>query len=61
MNFNDVAIISVKRSDYRIHFWYMSKDDAMNLMEIVDCYKFLLYIKMSDKTSYYKKKTEKDY
>ena len=25
VNFNDVAIVSIKRSDYRIHFWYMSK------------------------------------
>ena len=24
MNFNDVAIVSVKGNDYRIHFWYMS-------------------------------------
>ena len=32
MNFNDVAIISVKESDYRIHFWYMSKNDAINIM-----------------------------
>ena len=24
--FNDVAIVSVKGSDYRIHFWYMNKD-----------------------------------
>ena len=32
MNFNDVAIISMKESDYRIHFWYMSKDDAINIM-----------------------------
>ena len=31
-NFNDVAIVSVKGNDYRIHFWYMSKDDAINLM-----------------------------
>ena len=29
MSFNDVAIVSVKGSDYRIHFWYMSKDDAI--------------------------------
>ena len=33
MNFNDIAIVSVKRSDYRIHFWYMSKDDAINRMK----------------------------
>ena len=32
MNFNDVAIVSVKGNDYRIHFWYTSKDDATNLM-----------------------------
>ena len=33
MNFNDVAIIFVNGSDYRIYFWYMSKDDAINIME----------------------------
>ena len=33
MNFNDVAIDSVKGSDYSIHFWYMSKDDAINIMK----------------------------
>ena len=32
-NFNDVAILSVKGNDYRIHFWYMSKDDAINIMK----------------------------
>ena len=33
MNFNDDAIVSVKGSDHRIHFWYMSKDDAINIMK----------------------------
>ena len=33
INLNDVAIVSVKGSDYRIHFWYMSKDDAINIMK----------------------------
>ena len=33
MDFNDVAVASVKGSDYRIHFWYMSKDDAINIMK----------------------------
>ena len=33
MNFNDVAIVSVKRSDYRIRFWNISKDDAMNIIK----------------------------
>ena len=32
MNFNDVAILSIKGNDYRIHFWYMSNDDAINIM-----------------------------
>ena len=32
MSFNDVAIVSIKRSDYRIHFQYMSKDDAISIM-----------------------------
>ena len=33
MRFNDVAIVSVKRNDYRIHFWYISKDDAINIIK----------------------------
>ena len=32
MNFNDVAVVSIKGSDYRIHFWYISKSDAINLL-----------------------------
>ena len=32
MNFN-VVIVSVTGSDYRIHFWYMNKNDAMNIMK----------------------------
>ena len=36
MNFNDAAIVSVKGNDYRIHFWYMSKDDAINIMNNSD-------------------------
>ena len=32
MNFNDVAIVSIKGNGYRIHFWYMSKNDAIVLM-----------------------------
>ena len=32
MSFNDVAIVSIKGNDYRIHFWYMSKNDAIALM-----------------------------
>ena len=31
--FSDVAIVSIKGNDYRIHFWYMSKYDAINIMK----------------------------
>ena len=34
MSFNDVAIVYVKGSAYRIHFWYMLKSDAISIMSI---------------------------
>ena len=33
MSFNDVAFVSGKGSDYRIHFWYMSENDTINIMK----------------------------
>ena len=30
--FNNVAIVYVKGSAYRINFWYISKDDPINMM-----------------------------
>ena len=39
MSFNNVALVYVKWHAYRISFWYMSKDDAINIMngsDIVD-------------------------
>ena len=32
ISFNDVVFVYVKGSIYRIHFWYMSKDDAIIIM-----------------------------
>ena len=32
ISFNDVGIVYVKGSAYRIYFWYMSKDDAISIM-----------------------------
>ena len=32
-NFNDVAIVYVRENAYRIHFWYMSKDDVISIMK----------------------------
>ena len=43
MSFNNVAIVYVKGNAYRIHFWYMSKDDAINIMNSSNL--ILLYIR----------------
>ena len=53
MSFNNVAVVYVTGSAYRIHFWYMSKDDAVrimngsNLVDKRECFikNFSLYIK----------------
>ena len=34
MNFN--SIVSIKGSDYKIHFWYTSKDDTISVMNNSD-------------------------
>ena len=65
MNFNDAPVVSVKGSSYRIHFSYISKNDAIsitnnyNLINKKDVLLIILLlgIRMSEKT-YYKKKTE---
>ena len=33
MSFDNVAIVYIKGSAYRIHLWYMSKDDAINIID----------------------------
>ena len=33
LNFNDLAIVSIKGNDNIIHFSYMSKNDAINIMK----------------------------
>ena len=32
MGFNNIAIVYIKGSAYRIYFWHMSKDDAIDIM-----------------------------
>ena len=32
MSFKNVAIVSIKGNDYRVHFYYISKNDAITLM-----------------------------
>ena len=32
VSFNNIAVVYFEGSAYRIHFWYMSKDDAINIM-----------------------------
>ena len=36
MNFNDAAIVTVKGNGYWIHFFYMGKDEAINLLKNAD-------------------------
>ena len=36
VNFNDVAIVSVNGNNYKFLCWYMSKDEAINLLRNVD-------------------------
>ena len=31
-SFNDAAVAYVKGNAYRIHFWFMSKDDTVSIM-----------------------------
>ena len=32
MGFNNIAVVYIKGNAYRIHFWHISKDDAINIM-----------------------------
>ena len=41
INFNDVAIASIKGSDYRIHFWYKKKRTYGENMEEIGIKKCL--------------------
>ena len=46
MNFNDVAVVYVKGSTCRTHFWYMSKDDAVSIMNnsnLIDKKRFVIF------------------
>ena len=61
VSFNDVAIVYVKGSAYRIHFWYMSKDDVINTMNnsnLIDkksVLYFFYYIQKMSSTTYYQR------
>ena len=36
ISFNDFAIAFNRRNDYRTDFWFMSKDEAINLLKNAD-------------------------
>ena len=36
MSFNNIVIVFVKGNGYRIPFWYMSKDEVINITENSD-------------------------
>ena len=66
LNFNDVAIVSIKGNDYRIHFWYMSKDDAIIVMnnsslnEKMDQYRFFSLYRKDEQNNLLSKKQRSD-
>ena len=45
ISFQNVAIAFVKRNNYGIHFWYMSKGEAINLLRNSD---------LTEKVAHYK-------
>ena len=59
MNFDYFSIFAVKGSDYRILFWYMSKDDAISIMKSSNLIeKKCIIMKMTEKTTYYQRNKE---
>ena len=32
MSFDDVAVVYVKGKAFKLHFWYINKDDAISIM-----------------------------
>ena len=41
MNFDDVAIVTVKENDCKVHFLYMSKNEAIDLLRSANLKKFV--------------------
>ena len=35
MSFNEIAILFIKENYYRIHFWHMSKNEDINISEML--------------------------
>ena len=70
MSFNDGGLGFVKGNNDRIHFWYMSKDEVINIMNngtlsrkmcIIVRYKvfsFCLTKKLNNSNTYYKREKE---
>ena len=48
MNFS-VAIVSINGSDYKIHFWYTSKNDPINIMKNLNLWKKWIVINLLSK------------
>ena len=42
LDFDDIANVSIKGSDYKINFWYISKNDAINIMKTFDLKKRII-------------------
>ena len=65
VSIKNVVIVYSKGNAYRIHFWYMSKDDAIsiihnsNLIDKKEHNFFLHYIKKVSQKTYYQKNKDK--
>ena len=52
MSFKNVAIVSIKGNDYKIHFYYISKNDAIcdatcftnAKVSVKMCYKYFFFV-----------------
>ena len=38
MSFSNVAVVTIGVNDYRIHFWFMTKNEAIDRMKNADLY-----------------------
>ena len=51
MSFDDTAIATVKGNDYRINFWFMTKNQAVDRMNNADLSKKVCYYNL-EKNNY---------
>ena len=67
MSFNNIAIVYIERSAYRIHFWYISKDHVItitngsNLVDksaVLYIYIYIFFVIYKNELTYYQRNRE---